>query len=128
LSAQNLEITFAPCPRLYDGRYGNNPLLLELPDPVTKVTWDNVAFVSTATAQALGCESGHVVRLTREGGNPIDIALWVTPGQADNSIAVHLGWGRQKAGRYGDKHGFDVYPLRTTTTMSWANGVKARRL
>ncbi|HVH40701.1 MAG TPA: Fe-S-cluster-containing hydrogenase [Labilithrix sp.] len=128
LSAQSLEVTFAPCPKLFDGRFANNPLLLELPDPVTKVTWDNVGLVSTTTAKALGVESGTVVRLAREGGGQIDIALWVTPGQADNSIALVLGWGRQKAGRYGDKHGFDVNPIRTTDGLGFAAGVKPRVL
>lgn len=128
LGPDNLEITFAPCPKLYDGRYANNPLLLELPDPVTKVTWDNVALVSKATAQALGVENRQVVRLTREGGQPVDIAMWITPGQADNSIAVVLGWGRQKAGRYGNKHGFDVNGLRTSDALWIASGVKATKL
>jgi molybdopterin-containing oxidoreductase family iron-sulfur binding subunit len=130
LSPQSLEVTFAPCPKIYDGRHANNPLLLELPDPVTKMSWDNVALISGGTAKALGVESGSMVRLSREGGTaqPIDVAVWVTPGQAENSIAVHLGWGRQKAGRYGDKHGFDVQPLRTTDTMGWASGVKAQTL
>jgi molybdopterin-containing oxidoreductase family iron-sulfur binding subunit len=125
LAPSNLEVTFAPCPKLLDGRYANNPQLLELPDPVTKITWDNVGFVSIETAKQLGVESGTVVRLQKDGGQPIDIALWVVPGQADNSIGVHMGWGRQKAGRYGNKHGFDVMPLRTTDAMGWTTGVKA---
>jgi molybdopterin-containing oxidoreductase family iron-sulfur binding subunit len=129
LGVDNLEVTFAACPKLYDGRYANNPLLLELPDPVNKITWDNVACVSKATAQALGVENGTVVRLTRAGApGPIDVAMWITPGQADNSIGLVLGWGRQKAGRYGDKHGFDVNGLRTTDAMWIASGVKAARL
>ena len=128
LSPQSLEVTFAPCPRVYDGRFANNPLLLELPDPVTKVTWDNVALVSQKTARDLGVESGHVVRLTRDGAGTVDIAFFVAPGQADNSIAVHLGWGRTKAGRYGDKRGFDVGPLRTTDALWIASGVKTRVL
>jgi molybdopterin-containing oxidoreductase family iron-sulfur binding subunit len=128
LSPQSLEVTFAPCPKLLDGRYANNPLLQELPDPVTKVTWDNVALVSPGTARALNVQNGTVIRLSREGGGSIDIAAWITPGQADNSIGLHLGWGRQKAGRYGDKHGFDVNPLRTTEAMGFVSGVKARVL
>src|SRR5206468_3028140 len=63
LGPENLEITFAPCPKLFDGRYANNPLLLELPDPINKVCWDNVAVISKATAAALGVENGQVVRL-----------------------------------------------------------------
>jgi molybdopterin-containing oxidoreductase family iron-sulfur binding subunit len=129
LGPENLEINFAACPKLFDGRFANNPLLLELPDPVNKITWDNVAHVSKATAQALGVQSGTLVRMTRAGApGPIDIAMWITPGQADNSISVVLGWGRQKAGRYGDKHGFDVSGLRTTDAMWIASGVKVAKL
>ncbi|MCL2724898.1 MAG: 4Fe-4S dicluster domain-containing protein [Polyangiaceae bacterium] len=128
VSDKNLEITFAPCPRLYDGRYANNPILLELPDPVTKITWDNVALVSEATAKALGVENRRMVRLTREGAQPVDVAMWIMPGQADNSISLVLGWGRQKAGRYGNKHGFDIGGLRTADAMWFANGVKVQKL
>ena len=133
LSQDNLEITFAADASLFDGRYANNPLLLELPDPVNKITWDNVATISKATAAALGVESGQVVRLTRSGAGgaastPVDIAVWITPGQADNSLGLTLGWGRQKAGRYGDKRGFDVSGLRTTDAMWMVSGVKATKL
>jgi molybdopterin-containing oxidoreductase family iron-sulfur binding subunit len=128
LGPENLEVTFAPCPKLYDGRFANNPLLLELPDPVNKVTWDNVAQISKATAQALGLENGSVVRLTRPGAGATDVAVWITPGQADNTLGLVLGWGRLKAGRYGNKHGFDVSALRTTDAMWIASGVKAAKL
>jgi Fe-S-cluster-containing dehydrogenase component len=125
---QNLEITFEPCPKVFDGRHANNPWLLELPDPVTKITWDNVASVSPATAKALGLESGDLVRLTLGTGKSTEIAAWVMPGQAEGTIAVTLGWGRTKAGRYGDKHGFDVYPLRTTAAMGFGAGLKVEKL
>ena len=128
LGPENLEITFAACPKIFDGRYANNPLLLELPDPVNKLTWDNVATISKSTATALGVENGSIVRLTRAGATAVDIAVWITPGQADNSLGLVLGWGRQKAGRYGDKHGFDVGGLRTTDAMWMASGVKAQKL
>ena len=128
LGPDNLEVTFAPCSKLFDGRYANNPLLLELPDPINKITWDNVALISKSTAAALGVETGQVVRLSRAGTEPIEIAVWITPGQADNSLGLVLGWGRQRAGRYGDKHGFDVSKLRTTDAMWIASGVKAAKL
>ncbi|HSO38382.1 MAG TPA: 4Fe-4S dicluster domain-containing protein [Labilithrix sp.] len=129
LGPDNLEVTFAACPKLFDGRFANNPLLLELPDPVNKLTWDNVATISKTTAAALGVENGSVLRLTRTGApTPVDIAVWITPGQADNSLGLVLGWGRQKAGRYGDRRGFDVSGLRTTDAMWIASGVKATKL
>ncbi len=128
LGPDNLEVTFAACPKIFDGRYANNPLLLELPDPVNKLCWDNVATISRSTATALGVENGTIVRLTRAGAMAVDIAVWITPGQAENSLGLVLGWGRQKAGRYGDKHGFDVSGLRTTDAMWIASGVKAQKL
>ena len=132
LGPENLEVTFAPCSKLLDGRYANNPLLLELPDPVNKVSWDNVAHISKATAAALGVANGDIIRLTRAGAPAgaaaTETAVWITPGQADNSIALTLGWGRQKAGRYGNKHGFDVSKLRTTDAMWIATGVKSAKL
>lgn len=123
----NFEITFAPDSRLYDGRHANNPWLLELPDLASKITWDNVASFSPATAKALALESGDMIRLTR-GQNTLDIAAWIQPGQGDNTIALTLGWGRQEAGRYGDKHGFNVGTLRTTDAMDFAEGVSVSKL
>ncbi len=127
-SADALEVTFAPCPKVFDGRHANNPLLLELPDPVGKITWDNVAYISADTAKTLGVESRQMIRLTRDGAQPIDTCVWITPGQAESSIAVVLGWGRRAAGSYGNRHGFDVNPLRTTDAMWIATGVKAQKL
>src|SRR5262249_47779811 len=46
LGTDNLEVAFQPDPKLLDGRHGNNPWLLELPDPMTKIVWDNVACFS----------------------------------------------------------------------------------
>jgi molybdopterin-containing oxidoreductase family iron-sulfur binding subunit len=129
IGADNLEVTFAADPKLFDGRHANNMWLQELPDGVTKVTWDNVATVSPKTAAALGLESGDMIHLTREGGaGAIDVAVWKQAGQADNTIGLTLGWGRQVAGRYGNKHGFNVYPLRTTDAMGFADGVKLTKL
>jgi molybdopterin-containing oxidoreductase family iron-sulfur binding subunit len=128
VSATNLEVTFSPCPKLFDGRHGNNPWLLELPNHLTKVVWDNLAHVSEATAKALGVESGDILRLTREGAGSVDIPVWILPGQADNTIGLQLGWGRIHAGRFGNRHGFDVYPLRTSDNMGFADGVKVQKV
>ncbi|MFO0641387.1 MAG: 4Fe-4S dicluster domain-containing protein [Polyangiaceae bacterium] len=127
LGQDNLEVTFAPDSRLFDGRYANNPWLLELPEVASKLTWDNVASFSPATAKALGLESGDMVRLTR-GQASLEIAAWVQPGQADNSVALTLGWGRQEAGRYGDKHGFNAGSLRTIDAMDFADGVTVAKM
>ena len=53
-AAGGLEVQFRPDPTSYDGRFANNGWLQELPKPVTKLTWDNAALVSPATADELG--------------------------------------------------------------------------
>ena len=123
LGPENLEVTFAPCNKLFDGRHANNVWLLELPEPMTKIVWDNVALLHPRTAEKLGVASGDMVKLT-QGERSITLPAWVFPGQAASSIGVTLGWGRRKGGRLAEGRGFDVYPLRSSTTMGFATGVK----
>ncbi len=123
-AAGSIEVTFAPCPKMVDGRHANNTWLQEMPDPVTKVVWDNAAILSPATAAALGVESSslhHSDFIKIEvGDRSITVPAWIVPGQADGSVALTLGWGRTKAGRIGNGRGFDVYPLRTTQALGFA--------
>src|SRR6185312_5979501 len=60
----SLEVTFAPCPKMVDGANANNTWLQELPDPVTKLVWDNAAIVSPATAKALGIQNKDLLKIT----------------------------------------------------------------
>ncbi|MFI5345557.1 MAG: 4Fe-4S dicluster domain-containing protein [Elusimicrobiota bacterium] len=82
---------------LFDGRQANNPWLQELPDPVTKVSWGNVALFSPDDAKKLGVEDGRMVRLS-VGGRSIDLPACVQPGQASGVVAAALGYGRTAAG------------------------------
>jgi molybdopterin-containing oxidoreductase family iron-sulfur binding subunit len=131
INAQNMEVTFAPDNKLHDGMSANNPWLLECPDPISKVVWDNAALISPATAQALGIapnDKGEVeIIAISNGAQSIEIAAFIQPGQADNSIALALGWGRQNVGRYGNGRGFDVSPLRTIKTMDMMDGAKVSK-
>ena len=43
------EVTFVPCAKIHDGRFINNGWLQEAPDPISKITWDNVALLSVKT-------------------------------------------------------------------------------
>lgn len=108
-----IEVVFKPSFTLYDGRFVNNGWLQELPDPITKLTWDNTALVSRATAQALNLKNEDLVRLTTRYGE-IETPIYVLPGHADNSITLSLGYGQAKAGRVGESTGFDVNPIRTS--------------
>jgi molybdopterin-containing oxidoreductase family iron-sulfur binding subunit len=123
-SADALEVVFAPCAKMLDGRYANNLWLQELPDHLSKLVWDNAAFVSPATANELGLADGNIVTLSREGAGEIETAVFRLPGTADNTLALTLGWGRSAAGRYGNGQGFDVNPLRTTDAFWFAGGVR----
>jgi molybdopterin-containing oxidoreductase family iron-sulfur binding subunit len=126
VGAGALEVTFAPCPKMVDGRHANNTWLQEMPDATTKLVWDNAALVSPATAKELGLAKGDLVKIAA-GDRSITAAVWVQPGQADHSIALTLGWGRKKAGRIGNDHGFNAYPLRTTRTLGFATGAQVSK-
>ncbi len=119
-----LEVAFYPSASVWDGRFANNGWLQEMPDPMTKLVWDNAALLSPATARELGVETGDVLRLEHEGRS-IEVPAYVMPGQADGAVALELGYGRRSVGRVGRGVGHDVYPLRSAATMGYAVGVSA---
>ena len=120
---QGLEVVFRPDPSVYDGRFANNAWLQELPKPLTKLTWDNAALISPATAARLALISGDVVEL-RQGGRTLRIPVWLAPGQAPDTLTLHLGYGRVRAGRAGNNTGFNVNALRTSTAPDFLPGVE----
>lgn len=121
-----VEIVFRPDASVYDGRFTNNGWLQELPDPMTKLTWDNAAIISPSMAQKLGVERGDVLSIQHDG-RTLEIAAYVLPGQAAGSVTLPLGYGRTAAGRVGDGTGFDTYRLRTSTAMHVALGATITR-
>ncbi len=123
LDATSLEINFRRDPSIYDGRFANNGWLQELPKPMTKLTWDNAVLLGPKMAAREGLKTEDVVTLEL-GGRKISGPVWIQAGHPDNSVTVHLGYGRKSAGRAGTGSGFDVYPLRTTSAMWIANGGK----
>lgn len=103
----NLELVIYPSDTLFDGRLANNAWLQELPQPVTKLTWDNAAIVSPKTAATLGLKQGNKATVKIDGF-AIDLPVFVVPGQAEGSIAVQRGYGRVLAGSVGTGVGHDV--------------------
>jgi len=96
-----LEVNFVTDYKVFDGRYGQNAWLQELPDPVSKVVWDNVALMSEATAARLGVKSYdpisrkyEVVKLTVDG-HSVEAPVLVQPGCADDAVTVQLGYGKE---------------------------------
>lgn len=127
-AAAGTEVTFFPCPKIFDGRFANNGWLQELPDFTTKMTWDNAALIGVTTAKALGVTTGDMVSVAH-GGRTIEAAAYVAPGQAEGSVAISLGYGRQHAGVIAGfaptdvaAAGFNAYPLRSTGAMGFGVG------
>ncbi len=116
-----LELVFLRDYKLDDGRYSNNGWLQELPDPVTKVVWDNVVLLSRKTALDLGVKNYEMVEV-RLGERSVRGPAWIQPGMADNSLALALGYGQPKSGRVGQDVGFNVYPLRAADAPNVAVG------
>lgn len=112
-----LAAVFAPDLRLADGAFCNNAWLQELPHPLTRLTWDNAALLSPATAQSLQVQTGDVVRLVDAKGRALEAPVWILPGHADHCVTLPLGYGRDAAGRVGDGVGFNAYRLRTGDAM-----------
>ncbi|MBX6311341.1 MAG: TAT-variant-translocated molybdopterin oxidoreductase [Isosphaeraceae bacterium] len=127
-----LEILFRPDPTIYDGRFANNGWLQELPKPVYRTTWDNAAMMSKRTAERLGLTINAMESRTDEveltyRGRKLRLPAWIVPGQADDTITVHLGYGRTAAGRVGTNLGANAYALRTSDAPWFDGGLEARR-
>jgi len=133
---ESLEVVFAADYRVDDGRYINNGWMQEFPDPITKLTWENAALMSPATVNALGLRVlkrggvvkdgvvvGPVIRIS-SGGRTIEAPVLEAPGHADNSITLHLGYGRRITGKVGAGSGFDAYALRTADRPWVLTGAK----
>jgi MoCo/4Fe-4S cofactor protein with predicted Tat translocation signal len=135
-----LEIAFAADPTIFDGRFANNGWLQELPKPLTKLTWDNAVLLSPKLAEQLGItqrvgvnggEHGQSITDLVElevNGRTLRAAACIVPGQAENSVTLHLGYGRTAAGHVGNGAGFNAYALRTSATPWFSTRVNIRKL
>ena len=115
-----LEACFAPDDKALDGRFADNAWLQELPHPISKLTWDNAALLSPATARRLGLADGDVVTLTLRGRS-VEAPVMVQPGHADESVTLPLGYGRTVAGPVGQGIGFAAGALRHAAAP-WIDG------
>ena len=144
LSASNLEVRFVNDYKLDDGRFANNGWLQELPDPITKISWDNAIMISPRLAKELGVypkgagfqvarvegagfrqgkEIAYMGELTLNG-RTVRAPLHIQPGLSNYTIVLPLGYGRTKSGHVGTNAGHDFYPLRTSDGMHFALGGK----
>jgi MoCo/4Fe-4S cofactor protein with predicted Tat translocation signal len=147
-----LEINILPDPSIYDGRFANNGWLQELPNPLNKVTWENVGLISPKTAERLGVNRGgdssemagakqgtsfintkggnlfsDLVTITYQGGQiQKGVPLWISPGQPDDVITLFMGYGRTRAGRVGNGLGYNAFDVRRSDSMDFASGDLAK--
>jgi len=125
-TSDGIEIGFYPDSGVYDGRFTNNGWLQEAPDPMTKLTWDNAALMSAATASALGVEPGDVVSIEAAGGETM-MPVFIQPGHADRSISLALGYGRMQCGQVGQGTGRNAYLIRTAAGSGFLPGAEVRK-
>ena len=117
-----LDVVFYRDAKMDDGRHNNNGWLQELPDPITKLTWDNAVLLSPATAKELGVfterqpAKPEVLQLHgrghREWSQPCAGRFGFSPAWLMTPIGLALGYGREKTGRVGTGAGFNAYALR----------------
>ena len=112
--------------KLFDGRYANNPWLQELPDTMSKLSWDNAALVSPKTARELGVQQGDMVEVSASG-QKVSMAVLPSPGVADGAVVSALGYGRTAGGRWGTEPGWSVASLRTVKAPWIVEGVSVTK-
>lgn len=103
---EEIEVVLYESIAIGNGKYANNPWLQELPDPLAKISWDNFASVPVSFAMEKGLENEQVISV-----NGIELPVFVQPGQAEGTIAVALGYGREHAGKVGDGIGVNMFPF-----------------
>jgi molybdopterin-containing oxidoreductase family iron-sulfur binding subunit len=120
-SGEGLDIVFRPDPTIWDGQFANVGWLQELPKPLTTLTWGNVIAISASLAKRIGASNGDRVEAT-VGDRRVTGPAWIMPGQADNTVALYLGYGRTRAGRVGNSLGYDTYDVRPADQPWFAKG------
>ena len=128
-----LELTFFEDGKVHDGRFANNSWLQELPEFMTKLTWDNALLVSPDTARAYRVADSDVVKVS-VGEVSIEAPVYVLPGQATGSLAIAVGYGRRNAGVVAGYDldgitsvGVDVAPLRRSDALFARTGVTVQK-
>lgn len=144
----DLEISIRRDPNVYDGRFVNNGWLQELPKPLNKVTWENIAYISPRDATRLGINRANDPNefaggaqgesfINTKGGNQFadlvtltyqdgkiskPVPMWIQPGQPDGVITIFMGYGRERAGRVGNGLGYNAFDVRRSDAMDFGFG------
>ncbi|WP_332453336.1 TAT-variant-translocated molybdopterin oxidoreductase [Chryseobacterium aquaticum] len=127
--ASDLELVLYTKTSIGDGTQSNNPWLQELPDPLTRMSWDNYLTISPKDAERLGIENdlnarmqldGSIVNLTVNGVTIENVPVFIQPGQADGSVGLALGYGKKNSGATADT-GVNAYPLFDGSNLAVSN-------
>lgn len=110
-----ITVVFRPDPTLWDGTLADLGWLQELPKPLTKIVWENVIGVSPTLAEREGLANGDILRIAADG-RAIEGPAWITPGQAENTITLGLGYGRNVPDQLSDGIGYAANVLRPVAT------------
>ncbi len=126
VNKDELEIIFRPNPLLGDGDDANNGWLQELPQPMTRITWDNAILIAPKTAQKYGLKNESMADLTLDG-RTLSVPVWLSPGHAEDSTTLYLGYGRTRVGKVGQGVGFNAFALQNSTTPNISTTLKLKR-
>ncbi len=119
-SGDGMELNLYSKTGMGDGQQAGNPWLQEFPDPITRVTWDNYLTISRADADKLGFVNDHVAnggldgsyaKLTVNGVAINNVPVIIQPGQAQGTVGLALGYGRDTGMKEVMKTGVNAYPL-----------------
>lgn len=119
------EVNFHLDPKVLAGEYSNNAWMQELPHPMSKLVWDNGAYISATLAAELGVENGDNLAI-KVGDASVQVPAWIAPGQHDRTVSLNLGYGRKGIGTVAEDAGFDVHPLRQDEARWFVNGEVSR--
>ena len=115
-SGEGLEMKLFEPVGVGNGVYANNPWLQEMPDPVTRVVWDNTLHIPIHWN---GTDDFEVFKGLKEDGTLVEVSAGefkrTIPtvrqfGQFNNTVSAALGYGREVCGRAGEGVGVDFYP------------------
>ena len=118
-----LVLRLQPDPTVFDGSFSNNAWLQECPKPLSKEVWGHSLGLSVVDAARLGIGTGDAVRVTAEGRS-VDVRARVETAQAEGTLALTLGYGRERAGVIGSGLGANGFALRSAGSLWTIAGVE----
>ncbi|NOT73861.1 MAG: TAT-variant-translocated molybdopterin oxidoreductase [Cyclobacteriaceae bacterium] len=126
---QGMELAIYESYGVGNGSQANNPLLQELPDPITKVVWDHPITISQRDAKSLGFtndgESNTQYGNLTVAGKTVKVPVLIQPGQAPGTVGISLGYGRTKVGKVAENLGVSAYPFITMMNGSLSTDIVA---